>query len=136
MSKPKHFKPGMYALIYEYMKDIAKSYGYNLVLHGSMNRDLDLIAIPWADTCTFNLERDMIMEFNTYLGCKDPDLHYTILPGNRHGYTISFNRGDKRGEWVRFEDSEWYLDISVIPCKGDEGFVNTCPERIQGATQV
>ena len=47
--KPIHAKPAMYAFFYEELKVIAKEYGYNLVLHGSMNRDLDLIAIPWVD---------------------------------------------------------------------------------------
>ena len=48
MSKPKHIKPGLYAIYFENLKDIACEYGFNLVVHGSLNRDLDLIAIPWA----------------------------------------------------------------------------------------
>lgn len=39
----------MYALFYHDLKRIALRFGYNLVLHGSMNRDLDIIAIPWVD---------------------------------------------------------------------------------------
>ena len=55
-SKPTHVKPSFYAFIYEQIKEIAKDYGYNLVLHGSMNRDLDLIAIPWIDNPKPELE--------------------------------------------------------------------------------
>ena len=40
---------------------------------------------------------------------------FTTLPGGRKSYAISLNRGDKHGEWVRFGDSEYYLDISVTP---------------------
>lgn len=116
-SKPVQVKPGLYAIFYVYLKQIAEEYGYNLVLHGSMNRDLDLIAIPWTDTPRD--EQDMIDDFHEYLTGKkavrrpNGEIYYSVLPGNRHAYTIDLNRGDKQGEWVRFEDQEYYLDISV-----------------------
>jgi len=117
MDKPKHFKPGLYAIFFEQLKDIAREYGYNLVVHGSMNRDLDLIAIPWVDKPKD--EQEMIIEFQEYLtGIKiiDPKgkVPFTILPGGRHSFVISLNRGDKHGEWVRFADEQYYLDISVV----------------------
>jgi len=113
MNKPTQVKPGLYAIFYEHLKQIAKEYGYNLVLHGSMQRDLDLIAIPWSDR--LRPDSEMIQEFEEYLtGKKHWNPHYTILPGQRKSYVISLNRGDKHGEWVRFEDKEYYLDISVV----------------------
>ena len=120
MLKPKHIKPGLYAIIYEQLKDIAKEYGYNLVVHGSMNRDLDLIAIPWDDHCCFTKEQIMIKDFQEYLTGNafhksNGEISYKILPGGRHGYIIELNRGNKHGEWVRFEDCQYYLDISVVP---------------------
>ena len=48
--KPVHAKPSLYAFYFEVIKEIGLKYGYNIVLHGSMNRDLDLIAIPWEET--------------------------------------------------------------------------------------
>ena len=45
--KPIHAKPSLFAFYFEVIKEIGLKYGYNIVLHGSMNRDLDLIAIPW-----------------------------------------------------------------------------------------
>ena len=116
MGKPKHIKPGLYAIYFEMLKDIAKHYGYNLVVHGSMARDLDLIAIPWVDDP--RPEQEMILDFQNYLTGKHEvrptgEIHYTVMPGNRHAYSISLNRGTKKGEWVRFEDAEYYLDISV-----------------------
>lgn len=115
--KPIHAKAGLYAMYYEYLKEIAKDYGYNLVPHGSFNRDLDLIAIPWIDNP--RPEHEMILEFQEYLtGIKTTDHKgnaiYSILPGNRHCYVINLNRGNKHGEWVRFEDKQYYLDISVV----------------------
>ena len=114
--KPIHVKPALYALLYEYLKQIAEYYGYNLLIHGSIHRDLDLVAIPWIDNP--KPEQEMIIEFQQYLtGIKITDskggIPFTILPGNRHSYVIELNRGDKHGEWVRFEDKQYYIDISV-----------------------
>lgn len=116
MNKPISIKPGLYAIYYEHLKQIAQLYGYNLVLHGSMSRDLDLIAIPWVDNP--KPDSQMIQEFEEFLTGKiDKNPHYTILSANRKGYVINLNRGDKNGEWVRFEDREYYLDISVVSFK-------------------
>jgi hypothetical protein len=41
-----HAKPSLYAYYFEALKAIAKDYGYNLVVHGSMNRDL-VACIMW-----------------------------------------------------------------------------------------
>jgi hypothetical protein len=116
MEKPVKAKPGLYAMYYMHLKQIAEHYGYNLVIHGSMDRDLDLVAIPWIDNPAS--EQIMIKDFQEYLTGMtltkpSGDVHYTTLPGGRHGYVICLNRGDKNGEWVRFEDQQYYLDISV-----------------------
>lgn len=118
MSKPKHYKPGLYCMFYEQLKDIAESYGYNLLVHGSLNRDLDLVAVPWDDNCCFSKEQLMIKEFQEYLTGMtltrhNNEVHFTDLPGGRHSYVIELNRGDRNGEWVRFMDSQYYLDISI-----------------------
>ena len=47
-------KPGprpaaSYALLYPGLAGIARGLGYALTLHGSMNRDMDLVAIPWIE---------------------------------------------------------------------------------------
>lgn len=116
--KPIQAKPGLYTIFYEHLKQIALEYGYNLIVHGSLQRDLDLIAIPWIDNP--RPEQDMIKDFQKYLTggtliMPNGEVYFTTLPGGRHAYVIELNRGDKRGEWVRFEDAEYYLDISVTP---------------------
>jgi hypothetical protein len=116
-NKPVHCRPAMYALFFYDLKVIAKKYGYNLVLHGSLNRDLDLIAIQWVDNP--KSEQNMIKAFQKYLTGwvtlqPDKKVHFTILPGDRHSYIIQLNRGNKRGEWMRYKDEQYYVDISVI----------------------
>jgi len=117
MNKPINVKPGLYCIFYEQLKLIAKEYGYNLLINGSINRDLDLVAVPWVDNPKD--EQLMIIEFQKYLTGKvikndKGVIPYSLLPGNRHAYTIDLNRGDRHGEWIRFEDREYYLDISVV----------------------
>lgn len=38
-----------YVMAYTKLDRIAMRHGYALALHGSMARDLDLIAVPWTD---------------------------------------------------------------------------------------
>jgi hypothetical protein len=115
--KPIKVKPGMYAIFFTQMKAIAEDYGYNLLINGSLDRDMDIVAVPWIDKP--GDEQEMIKDFQRYLKgivtiTTDGTIHYTILPANRHSYIIDLNRGDRHGEWNRFEDEEFYLDISVI----------------------
>ena len=45
MEKPIKVKPMFYSVILEPLKILALEFGYNLVVNGSLNRDLDLILI-------------------------------------------------------------------------------------------
>jgi hypothetical protein len=119
--KPTVVKPQLYAYYFLHLKEIAKSHGYNLVVHGSMNRDLDLIAIPWVNEPS--PEREMIDALNNWLGGHIEESLIGNLPGGRTCYVIELNRGgyrqNKEGliidplEFV--EDPQYYLDISVTP---------------------
>lgn len=113
MSKPTHVKPSFYAFIYKEAKELALKYGYNLVLHGSMNRDLDLIAIPWVDDPKPEIDfiRALDVYLNPYTIINDTYL-FSVLPGGRHSYVIDINRG---GSWNHFQDDQYYLDISFTP---------------------
>jgi hypothetical protein len=91
--------PAFYALYYNSMQEIANKNGYALAIHGSMNRDLDLIAIPWVEDCIG--EKELIdlfrKECNVIIGN-----NYVEKPFYRHGYTFTL-----------YED--YYIDLSIIP---------------------
>lgn len=115
--KPIHAKPSLYAYYFQELKEIALKYGYNLVLHGSLNRDLDLIAIPWQPELKDHLA--MIEEFAEYLGGIIEWQHlggklypHGVMYHGRINYIINLNRGGKR---TNYEDPQYYLDISVTP---------------------
>ena len=112
-------KPMLYSVILEPLKKIALEFGYNLVLHGSMNRDMDLILIPWDDNCAHS---DMVVKsFNELLGgeiiqqgtADKPSISKSIFRGaGRVSYLINLNRN---GIFNKYIDKEYYLDISVTP---------------------
>lgn len=126
MEKPIHVKPSFYSFCFQPLKEIALKYGYNLVLHGSLNRDMDLIACPWTED--LKQSDNMIIEFAEYLGGKIQlnnrkrdengqiigDLS-SIKPHGRIVYIIDLNREsytDNDNNWI---DPQYYLDISVMP---------------------
>ncbi len=109
MDKPIHVKPSLYAYFFIDLKEIALKYGYNLVLHGSLNRDLDLIAIPWKQEVLPYGE--MVEEFSKCLGGEIMLQDGNKSSGTYHGrriYIINVNRSGSI-------DPQYYLDISIMP---------------------
>lgn len=125
--KPIHAKPSLYAFYFEAIKEIGLKYGYNIVLHGSLNRDLDLIAIPWQEALG---DKDgMIEEIASTIGgdilhesTEERSKFRTTFHG-REQWVININRRITTkydGMSVVFEnnlDPQYYIDISVIPTK-------------------
>lgn len=119
--KPINAKPSFYAHCYEQLKEIARNYGYALLLHGSMNRDLDLVAIPWAEKTLDEFE--MIKDFHRALtdGNYSDQKEFYLYAETHHGrkqYVINLNRG---GAWNNYVDKQFYIDISVMPTKNAGG---------------
>jgi hypothetical protein len=111
--KPMAVKPRLYAMYFQRLMEIAKEMGYNLLISGSMNRDLDLVAVPWIDNPKQELE--LIQAFDAYLTgeCYPSSnfYHLKMLQGGRNAYIINLNRNrDSNGE-----DLQYYLDISITP---------------------
>lgn len=116
--KPIKAKPHFYSVCLEAMQQIAKDAGYNLLVHGSMNRDLDLVAVAWVDEPKTHIE--LLDSFCEYLGVpreektesnQKPYLH-SVLGGGRDSYVINLNRG---GKFNGYLDVQYYLDISFTP---------------------
>jgi hypothetical protein len=125
--KPTHAKPQLYAYYFLDLKEIAREYGYNLVVHGSMARDMDLIAIPWANERKPELDmvNALYLHMTGYTAHKDhwkTVFLYSEQPGGRHNYVLQLNRGGyHRNEKDEIEDPlkfvvdpQYYIDLSVI----------------------
>lgn len=109
----------LYAYYLGIMQEKAREMGYNLVLHGSLNRDCDLIAIPWVDKPQPHFELIKALDFIvTERTCytKPEHYQYSVLPGGRHSYVINIFRGGFLPEFEDYvPDPQYYLDISVTP---------------------
>jgi hypothetical protein len=112
MSKALHVKPALYAFIYEDLKSIAMDHGYNLLLHGSMNRDLDLVAVPWAET--LKPSEEMIAAFVQRIGGHVLEEATKKTHHGRTWYVINLNRGGTQSDDRYIPDPQYYLDISVM----------------------
>lgn len=120
--KPLHDRPGLYSYYYYHLKNLAQDLGWNLVIHGSMDRDMDLIAIPWGENPVSHGQ--LIHKLADFLGGKievNPGgTLYSVKPHGRIVYIINLNRQLMEESQVRDNsflgrESQYYLDISVIP---------------------
>lgn len=96
-----------YVMAYTKLERIAWRYGYALALHGSMSRDLDLIAIPWTEDAE-SPDR-LLAAFCRFIGDK-AQVNITAgkpteKPHGRIGYVIP----------IGYEGH--YLDLSIMPLK-------------------
>lgn len=116
-SKPIKVKPHFYAVCLSGLQQIAKDMGYNILIHGSMNRDMDLVAVAWIDEPKSHIE--LLDAFCEYLGVPIASTEngrdgymYSLLGGGRHSYIINLYRG---GKFNGYLDAQYYLDISFTP---------------------
>jgi hypothetical protein len=96
--------PGVYATLFPALVEVARAHGYALALHGSMLRDMDMIAVPWVSDARAAKEladalRDCVCGFY-----KDTDPNGIALskPHGRRCWSIHLGGG-------------CYLDLSVMP---------------------
>lgn len=102
--------PGFtYAWMIPYFTRIARRHGYAIAVHGSMSRDLDLIAVPWVENANDPME--MLEEVCRITGGTLIAPHNqpaeTIRPHGRKAYNIIWP-----GAWH-------FVDISIMPRDGD-----------------
>jgi hypothetical protein len=114
MDKPVDPKAAMYTWVIPHLTAVARIYGYALGLHGSMQRDLDLIAVPWTDEAAptevlVEALRDAVDGFIR----NDPQ-----HDGNKYNLDTR-NPGDKphgrKAYSIYFSGRRFYIDLSVMP---------------------
>lgn len=97
--KPANRAPIYAACCYPDLAEICRKHGYALAIHGSMARDLDLVAVPWAESVSSHEEvvSAIMSEFAVHK-IKDA----TIKNHGRICYTLS---------WM----GEAFMDFSFTP---------------------
>lgn len=103
MDKPAaNLQPAFYAWRIHELQAIAKACGYAVALHGSMTKDLDVIAVPWTkralrpQTLVKRLCESMDLSF-------DETRNPTTMPHGRCAWSLHFDHGCG------------YIDLSVTP---------------------
>lgn len=106
--KPKPLKGPMYAMLYPFMADRAHECGYALALHGTLARDLGLVAVPWTDKATSaeDLVENLIkyLDDTVMLFDQDRNGQEGLKPHGRRCWSLHLKA------WVGA-----YIDLSVMP---------------------
>ena len=99
-------KPVFYSILLNPMKKAALDCGYTLAMHGSMHRDMDLVAIAWVEDA--KPVDVLVAAINDCLGetvWREHNLQTgEEKPHGRLCYTLSIC-------------GDWFIDLSVIPPK-------------------
>lgn len=91
----------LYATLYMMMVPVARECGYALALHGSMARDLDVVAIPWTEEALpVQALLDRFMEKFSFYEMNGGGL--TRKPNGRMSFCMGWDGG-------------LYVDLSVMP---------------------
>ena len=98
------FVPAGYVGLLTILTETARAHGYALGLHGSLTRDMDLIAVPWTeDACD---GETLVRALTAAIHVDEVVLLATPPPGQKpHGrvaYTILLGSGA-------------FIDVSVMP---------------------
>lgn len=102
MSKPNPSYAPIYCAMYPDLAKVVKSKGYALAVHGSLQRDFDLICVPWIEKPS--KPRALIDEIKDKF-CLDEIGEPETREHGREIYTLSIGFG------------ECFLDISFMPLK-------------------
>ncbi|MFA5396861.1 MAG: hypothetical protein WC346_12710 [Methanogenium sp.] len=115
INEPISARAAAYCSIYPMLLQIAKDHGYTLCIHGSLHRDMDLVAVPWIEEASD--ETKLILSMKEAIGAVFHsestdhlllDIKYTAKPHGRKSYSLHLsNEGMYKG----------YIDISVMPRK-------------------
>jgi len=101
--------PRMFAMLLPYLVELGREEGYAIGVHGSLARDLDLIAVPWVEGAA--AAEHLVTRIAKYVShFQDPA--YVI-----HGPAL---KPHGRRAWNIVADSGAVIDISVMPRPGYE----------------
>lgn len=103
------------------LKGVARANGYNLLVHGSLRRDLDLLAVPWVDKAIQAKKLAKLL----HVACIGKDSPYLLnryelsdtKPHNR--LTIVLMIGN-HGKSIR-KPQAVYIDLGIMALSSNHG---------------
>lgn len=94
--------PGLFAIMYPRLVEVARARGYALTVHGSMARDLDVVAVPWTDRAA---EPFVLAEA----------LRDRVGGVGHNGWPLPRAKPHGRLAWSIHLGGGPYIDLSVVP---------------------
>lgn len=98
-------RPLAYVLHVPRLTETARQHGYALAVHGSLQRDLDLIACPWSEVVS------------------EPEVLIRALCQRVGGFMLptetAMNKPHGRKAWMIHLGAGLYIDLSIMPQKYD-----------------
>ncbi len=108
--KPKPNNAPTYMCLYPGLAEIARAHGYALAVHGSLARDMDLIAVPWVESPSE--PEDVVAAIEERYGIR----RIGILTPAPHGRMV---------QTIGIQFGECFIDLSFMPV--------ACPGFAEGA---
>lgn len=108
VAEPSASRAPAYAGLIPMLADVAREHGYALAVHGSMQRDLDLLAAPWTEQASDAETLVAALHDRVRWMAEAPPDGPTEQPHGRRSWAITLYGGP-------------YLDVSVMPRKADHG---------------
>jgi hypothetical protein len=99
--------PPLFAMLWPGLVRIAREHGYALGLHGSLARDLDILAVPWVEEAS---EPQVLAE--AFNGWVTP---YAALEDGIAGLTGPEQKCHGRLAWAITLGAGAFIDLSVTP---------------------
>jgi len=101
-----------FAWMIPHLQQVANKFGYALAVHGSMARDLDLIAVPWIiQAAPVETLVEAIREAVGGYIRNDPEPNkydeHTFAPAKRPHGRLCWS--------IHFSQFRFYIDLSVMP---------------------
>ena len=107
--------PAAYVGIYDMLKGVAVKHGYALAIHGSLMRDMDLIAVPWTEDAD---AAEVLIKAMTEAVGLVADKPFNVLHPTDEACDGVKPHG--RLAWNIMLGSNAYIDISVMPRSNHE----------------
>jgi hypothetical protein len=99
------------------LSEAAREVGYALAIHGTLGRDMDVVAIPWTEEAVS--AEALIMRLLSAMGHRGVSLSHRRgsqdVPPTVSGGDIPDRKPHGRLAWSLHFESEMYIDISVMP---------------------
>lgn len=110
-----------YIYLWHYLKNVAKRLGYALTIHGSISRDLDIVAIPWtSDAASFEVLVRLLSDAS----------------GSTISDSVVYKPHGRKSVLLILPNNNGVVDLSVMPKASlDDDCLNVAREAYEGCIE-